>query len=241
MSELDPMFAGLEATSGAPPQAAAQAPAPRARIKPVDRSQLMMRPVDVERLVEEDHPARAIWEFVGQLDLSGYEQPIEAVEGVAGRPVWDPRLLISLWIYAYSRGMGSAREIHRRLDYDPAFQWLAGLEVINNHTLSDFRVAYDHPMTELFVNSLGVMSAEGLVSLERVMHDGTKIRACAGADSFRRVRPCGTAAKSNVPGWCSTSIGPNRSFARLVGSRPSVARSMPVKEGRLSGRRKRRR
>lgn len=186
MSELDPMFPGWEATSGAPPQAAAQAPAPRARIKPVDRSQLMMRPVEVERLVEEDHPARAIWEFVGQLDLSGYEQPIEAVEGVAGRPVWDPRLLISLWIYAYSRGIGSAREIHRRLDYDPAFQWLAGLEVINHHTLSDFRVVYDQPLSELFVNSLGVMSAEGLVSLERVMHDGTKIRACAGADSFRR-------------------------------------------------------
>jgi len=94
--------------------------------------------------------------------------------------------LISLWIYAYSRGIGSAREISRRLQYDPAFQWLAGLEVINHHSLSDFRVAYDPELRELFTDTLGVMSAEGLVSLERVMHDGSKVRAMAGADSFRR-------------------------------------------------------
>ena len=183
MSETHPLFPGLEPTSPPPLQGA---PVGRARIKPVDRNQMMMRPVDVERLIEEDHPARAIWEFVGRLDLSAYEEPIAAVEGVAGRPVWDPRLLISLWVYAYSRGIGSAREISRGLQYDPAFQWLAGLEGINHHTLSDFRVGYDQQLTELFTHSLGVMSAEGLVSLERVMHDGTKIRACAGADSFRR-------------------------------------------------------
>jgi transposase len=188
MNETDKMLPGMAATTAPAPK---PAPEPlvaraRARIKPVERNQMMMRPVDVERLIEEDHPARAIWEFVGQLDLSAYTEPIEAVEGVAGRPVWDPRLLISLWVYAYSRGIGSAREISRRLQYDPAFQWLAGLEVINHHTLSDFRVGYDQQLTELFTNCLGVLSAEGLVSLERVMHDGTKIRACAGADSFRR-------------------------------------------------------
>ncbi len=186
MSESDELLPGLEVTESSRPQSAAQAPQPKARIKPVDRNQMMMRPVDVERLIEEDHPARAIWEFVGRLDLSSYVQPIEAVEGVAGRPVWDPRLLISLWICAYSRGIGSAREISRRLVYDPAFQWLAGLEVINHHSLSDFRVGYAKELSELFTNSLGVMSSQGLVSLERVMHDGTKIRACAGADSFRR-------------------------------------------------------
>lgn len=186
MSETDKLLPGWEATEAPPPKAAAEAVAPRARIKPVDRSQMMMRPVDVEGLIEEDHPARAIWEFVGKLDLSSYQKPIEAVEGVAGRPVWDPRLLISLWVYAYSRGIGSAREISRRLAYDPAFQWLAGLEVINHHSLSDFRVAYDKELTELFTHTLGVMSAEGLVSLERVMHDGSKVRAMAGADSFRR-------------------------------------------------------
>ena len=158
----------------------------RARIKPVNRDQTMMRVVDVEQLLEEDHPARAIWAFVGELDLEPFHEPIEAVEGVAGRPVWNRQLLVSLWIYAYSRGIGSAREIGRRCGYDPAFQWLTGLEQINYHTLSDFRVAHEQGLKELFVGALGVLSAEGLVSLERVMHDGTKIKACAGVDSFRR-------------------------------------------------------
>src|SRR5258708_31160020 len=142
--------------------------------------------LDVDRLIEPDHAARAIWELVGRLKLAGFYAAIEAVEGAAGRTPWDPRLLVSLWIYAYSRGIGSAREIARRCGYEPAFQWLCGLGEINHHTLSDFRVAHDASLRELFVQVLGVLSSEGLVSLGRVMHDGTRIKACAGADSFRR-------------------------------------------------------
>jgi len=172
-----------EATLPPPPKLAVAAPP---RVKPVDRSQLVWRTVDVEHLIEEDHPARGIWTLAGQLDLQGFYAPIEAVEGVAGRTPWDPRLLISLWIYAYSRGIGSAREMARRCTFEPAFEWLCGMEPINYHTLSDFRVAHGPALQELFVEVLGVLSAQGLVSLERVMHDGTKIKACASSDSFRR-------------------------------------------------------
>jgi transposase len=156
------------------------------RLKPVDRQQLVFRAVDVEQLIEEDHPARAIWEFTGRMDWSRFYAPIQAVEGVAGRAAWDPRLLVSLWIYAYSRGISSAREIARRCKYDPAFQWLTGLMEVNYHTLADFRVGFKEELDELFAQVLGLLSAEGLITLERVMHDGTKIKACAGADSFRR-------------------------------------------------------
>jgi len=177
---------GLEAGPSVPPSSQAARPPLRARVKPVDRSQLIWRTVDVENLIAEDHPARAIWALTGQLDLERFYQPIEAVEGVAGRTPWDPRLLVSIWVYAYSRGIGSAREIARRCSYDPAFQWLCGLAEINYHTLSDSRVTHDQGLQELFIELLGVLSAEGLVNLERVMHDGTKVRAGAGADSFRR-------------------------------------------------------
>ena len=179
------LLPGLEATSAAPVPAAASVPM-RPRVKAVDRSQMTWHMLDVERLIELDHPARAIWDLVGRLKLEGFYAPIEAVEGGAGRTPWDPRLLISLWIYAYSRGISSAREIARRCTYEPAFQWLCGLGEINHHTLSDFRVDHDKSLRELFVQVLGVLSSEGLVSLERVMHDGTRIKACAGSDSFRR-------------------------------------------------------
>jgi len=177
---------GLESVPVAPQPEAATANSASPRVKAVNRSQLTWQMLDVERLIELDHPARAIWELTGRLKLDGFHAPIKAVEGGAGRTPWDPRLLASLWIYAYSRGISSAREIARRCTYEPAFQWLCGLEEINHHTLSDFRVDHDGSLRELFVQVLGVLSSEGLVSLERVMHDGTRVKACAGADSFRR-------------------------------------------------------
>ena len=159
---------------------------PLPRLKPINRNQLLLRPVDMERLVSEDHEVRAIWEFTGHLDLVTYYENIHAVEGRAGSTAFDPRLLVSIWIYAYSKGTGSAREISRLCDYDPAYQWLTGMEPINYHTLADFRSSYKEPLDRLFVQVLGIMSAEGLITLERVMHDGTKIKALAGNNSFRR-------------------------------------------------------
>ena len=157
-----------------------------ARCKPVNREQLLLRSVDVEKLVEEDHPVRAIWELVDRSDLESFYETIEVVEGEAGRSAWDPRVLISLWLYAYSRAVSSGREIARRCEYDPAYQWLTGLEVINHHTLSDFRVQHEQALDELFVQVLGVLSHEGLITLERVMHDGVKVEAGASDKSFRR-------------------------------------------------------
>jgi len=158
----------------------------RVRLKPIHREQMVLRPMDVERLVPEDHEVRAVWEFVGCLDLSRYYEEVEAVEGEAGRPAWDPQLMVSLWIYAYSKGVGSAREISRLCESDPAYQWLTGMELVNYHTLSDFRVDHKEALDELFIEVLGLLSAEGLISLERVMHDGMKVKACAGSDTFRR-------------------------------------------------------
>src|SRR5258708_16804907 len=125
-------------SSSATPLAPAPVTPTRPRVKPVDRSQLTWQMLDVERLIEQDHPARAIWELVGRLKLEGFYAPIEAVEGTAGRTPWDPRLLVSLWIYAYSRGISSAREIARRCTYEPVFQWLCGLGEVNHRPLPDF-------------------------------------------------------------------------------------------------------
>ena len=159
---------------------------PRVRRKEINRQQLLLRPVEVEKLVDLDHPVRAIWELVGQVDLGPFYAEIESVEGVAGRPVWDPRLLISLWIYAYKEGVSSAREVARLCEYHPAYQWLTGLEVVNYHTLADFRIRHKEALDQLFIEVLGVLSHEGLITLERVMHDGTKVKACASSKSFHR-------------------------------------------------------
>jgi transposase len=156
------------------------------RMKPINRQQLVMRSIDVEKLIEADHPARAIWEMLGQVDLRRFEEGIRAVEGRAGQATVSPRLLAALWIYSYSEGVGSARELSRMCEYEPACQWLTGMEAINHHTLSDFRVEHKDGLDGLFIQILGLLSAEGLVELKQVTQDGTKIKANAGKDTFRR-------------------------------------------------------
>jgi len=156
------------------------------RCKPVERNQLWLRSVDVEKLVGKQHPVRAIWEWVGQLDLEAFYAEIAAWEGEAGRPVWDPKVLISLWIYADKDGVSLAREIAGLCQYHPAYQWLTGMEVVNYHTLADFRVDHQQALDQLFIEILGVLSHQGLITLKRVMHDGTRIKAAASDKSFRR-------------------------------------------------------
>jgi transposase len=155
------------------------------RYEVINREQLSWRRVDVERLIGEEHPARAIWEFVGRLDLSRYTEAARALEGKAGRPGWEPRLLISLWVYAYSEGVSSGRGIEELCEWEPAYQWLTGAQVVKAHTLTDFRVKHEKALEELLVQVLGLLSADGLITLQGVMQDGTKIRANAAADSFR--------------------------------------------------------
>jgi len=158
------------------------------RIRKVDRRQMVFHPVEIDRLIPDDHEARAIWELTGSLDLSRYYEQVDAREGTAGAPAFDPRLLVSLWVYSYSRGISSAREIERLSEYDPAYQWLTGLRPVNYHTLADFRCTHKDSLHALFVEVLAMLASEGLVTMERVMHDGTRIKASAGKDTFRGER-----------------------------------------------------
>jgi len=159
---------------------------PKVRVQAIQRNQLLFRTVDVEQLVDPDHPVRAIWKLVGERDLRLFYDQIEAVEGRAGRPPHDPRLLISLWLYSYMQGIGSAREIEKRCGYQPAYQWLTGAEIVCAHTLSDYRTAHETALKDLAAQVLAVLAEEGMVDLQQVTQDGTKISASAGSDTFRR-------------------------------------------------------
>lgn len=157
-----------------------------ARVKQVDRDQVKLKVLRIEEVIGRSHPARAIWEFVGRQNLESFYQGIKAVEGTAGREAWDPKVMITLWIYAYSRGVSSAREISRLCRYDPAFVWITGDMEINHHSLSDFRLEQGEGLKQLFVEVLGAMSAVGLITMTRVTQDGTKIEANVSSRSFHR-------------------------------------------------------
>ncbi len=141
-------------------------PAAKPKLKPIDREQGLLRPVIVEELVAEDHKCRAIWDLTGQLDLSSFYDKIKSKEGQAGSPAWNPRLLLSVWLYAYSEQVNSAREVSRLMEYEPGLMWLSGLGEVNYHKLSEFRAEYPEELKQLMAELLGALSKAGMVKLE---------------------------------------------------------------------------
>lgn len=152
----------------------------------LDRQQLCWAAIDLEHLIGADHPARAIGDILTGMDVSRFEQEILTREHQVGRPCWPARELISVWTYAYSMGVSSAREIERLMEHEPGLRWLVADQSINHHSLSDFRVQHQEALQGLFVQILAVLEQEGMVDLATVMHDGTKIEAVAGTGSYHR-------------------------------------------------------
>jgi transposase len=180
-----PQPALFEVPPAPPPGAAAREPSPP-RVRQANRTQVLLRALDLEGMLPEDHRARVVWAYVEGLDLTPLYQEIQAVEGEAGRPATDPKLLLALWLYATLEGVGSARALARLCEDHLAYQWLCGEVPMNHHTLSDFRTAHGAFLDTLLTRSVATLMAQGLVELHRVAQDGVRVRASAGAASFRR-------------------------------------------------------
>jgi len=156
------------------------------RVATAQRNQLEMRVFELDRTIAADHVARAIWAVVERLNLSAFYAEISARGSTPGRSATDPKILLALWLYATTRGIGSGREVDRLCTSDDAFRWICGGVGVNYHTLNDFRVEHGDKLDDLLVQVIGAMSHQGLVTLERVAQDGMRVRADAGAASFRR-------------------------------------------------------
>jgi transposase len=165
------------------------------------RNQIEWVPRDLDAAVAEDHPARAIWRLLDQLDLEGFYSSIKAALDRPGRPTTDPQVLLGLWLLAIVEGVGSARKLARLCDEHDAYRWLRGGVPINYHMLADFRVSHQQALNDLLTQVIGCLLAAGSVRLERVAQDGMRVRASAGASSFRRresLEECLEAARAQV-------------------------------------------
>ena len=156
------------------------------RLRHAVRNQVAFRDCALDELLPDDHQARIVWAYVCGLDLSELHALVQAVEGGPGQAPADPRILMTLWLYATLRGVGSARELNRLCRDHVVYQWICGDVSMNHHTLSDFRSLQADLLDRLLTESVASLMAEGLVTLDRVAQDGMKVRASAGAASFRR-------------------------------------------------------
>ncbi len=175
---------GIDASSTAP--ASPRIPPDPPRLLYAERRQIRLLPMDLESRLAADHPARSIWTLVEKLDLSAFENSIKSRGEGAGRPAIDPRILVTLWVFATSEGVGSARELEELCGAHDAYRWICGGVPVCAHTLSDFRVAHPKALDDLLTHILAVLRNQGLVELKRVAQDGMRVRASAGAASFRR-------------------------------------------------------
>lgn len=180
---VDELFGELP--EQAKPQSGA-APLGVPRLREPQREQIALRAVDIESLIGEDHTARLIWSYVEELDLSELENRIKARGDRPGHPATSPRLLLALWLYATSEGVGSARALARLCESHDAYRWLCGGVSVNYHLLADFRVDCADLLDRLLSEHVAALSKAGLVNLETLAQDGVRVRASAGAASFRR-------------------------------------------------------
>jgi transposase len=172
-----------------------------AKIRIPHRDQVEMRYESLEQMLTPDHPARAIWAFVKELDLTPWTSAIVSKRGLAGAKALDPRVLASLWIMATLDGVRSARELSRLTEYHMAYRWICGDEPVNYHSLSDFRSSDPAWLEKLLSQSAAALMHAGAADLKKVAHDGMRVRANASSSSFRRektLRECLAEAEEQI-------------------------------------------
>lgn len=158
---------------------------PKPRVSEPQRRQVVLRFEMPEDALAVSHPARVLWNVVGTLDLSAFLTGVKAVEGTVGKKTLSPRMKLTLWLYAISTGVGSAREIARLIGTDDAYRWIVGDLEVGHHALSAFRVKHGAALDGLMTDILASLLHKGVLSLELVAQDGIRIRAAATAPSFR--------------------------------------------------------
>lgn len=158
----------------------------RPRLREPIRDQVELRAMDLEALLSDEHPARVIWAYVQKLDLGALEETVRARAHGPGQAPVSPRLQLALWLFATSQGVGSARALERLCESHDAYRWLCGGVSVNYHSLSEFRTAHPELLERLLVEHVASLSAAGVIDLDEVVQDGVRVRASAGASSFRR-------------------------------------------------------
>jgi transposase len=120
-------------SAAAPTSAAPVTALPRdqLRLRRVSRDRVTAIPARLADLLPADHLARLIWDAVVRLDLTAFYAPIVVVVGGPGQAATDPQILVTLWLYALSQGVTSARELNTLCVEHLAYIWLCGGVTMN--------------------------------------------------------------------------------------------------------------
>src|ERR1700731_60585 len=161
------------------------------QFRPVDRDAEMLLPHNMLDWVPEGHAVRVVIGTVERLmtrDLTGQLVPPSPAGSAAGPARYDPVMLLTVWMYAYLRGVLATRAVEDRCRYDATFRVACGRLVPDHTTFSRFRrhlLARDGLAEDLFYRVLHVCALAGLGRLTVVAGDGVKIAANASKEASR--------------------------------------------------------
>jgi transposase len=157
--------------------------------RPWEPTQSWLLPPSPQDWLDEGDLVYFLLDTVMELDLSAITSKYEQ-EG-RGYPPYHPRMMVTLLLYAYCRGIFSSRRIQQACEERVTFRVIVGHDIPNFRTISDFRKLHLQELQGLFVQVLRLCQEAGLVKLGHVSLDGTKIKANASrhkAMSYQRMQ-----------------------------------------------------
>lgn len=155
------------------------------RESPSPKGQVFLLPPSIEEFVPADSPVRVIADVIDSLDCS---KLYERYNG-GGAPAYEPSIMIKVLVYAYSQGIRSSRKIAQALEQDLRFMYLSEMSKPRFRTIARFRRENLEAISQLFVQTVKTSNELGLVLLEHVSVDGTKIEAnVSREETYRKDR-----------------------------------------------------
>jgi len=157
------------------------------RFNRAERHQHEFRDICLDELVAENHQVRSVWAYVCGLDLSQFHAGYQAVAGHAGRKPADPRILLTVWLFATIEGISSGRRLAKLCQRDAVYMWICGNVGVNYNMINHFRVEHCDALQDLMAQTIATLQHNGLIDFKRISQDGIRVRAHAGKSSFRKV------------------------------------------------------
>ncbi|HLG37027.1 MAG TPA: IS1182 family transposase [Nitrososphaera sp.] len=184
---------GIKLVSVAPSEPAVSPDArgrARTRFKQYQTPHLVLLPAEMSALLPDGHLAWSIAKAVRQLDLSGILARYEGKSRV-GRDAYDPTMMLTIIVYCYCEGQTSSRAIEKMCKENIPCHVLAGGQTPDHDTINNFLLVHRHEFHGIFQQVLEMTDRAGLVELDHVSVDGSKVKANASkrkAMSYGRMR-----------------------------------------------------
>jgi transposase len=156
------------------------------KLKTSVRDQYEFHTFCLDQLVPDEHKVRTVWDFILNMDLSACLDELWTFQGASGRAAIDPKILFCLWIYSIIDGNASARKLEELCLNHTIYKWICGGVSVNRTTLAEFRSHNPRKFDELLTSCLAVMVKSGVLSDTDFSQDGTRVKANASNNSFRR-------------------------------------------------------